>query len=68
MLREINNKDYSIIKGEVLSIQAYGVPGKRISSDIDVLISRSDIRVFENIFWTMDSLVLFNCAMIELQC
>ena len=36
-------EDYAIIKGEVLSIQAYGSAGIRRSSDIDILIPRAKI-------------------------
>lgn len=41
--------DYAIIKGEALSLQAYGATGKRISSDIDILIPVTRLTEFNNI-------------------
>lgn len=43
-LREVQ---YAIIKGEPLSLQAYGGLGGRICSDIDILIHRSTLSVLE---------------------
>lgn len=40
---------YAIIKGEVLSCQAYGAPGKRQSGDIDVLVDKRDVRALEKL-------------------
>jgi hypothetical protein len=39
--------DYAFIKGEALSLQAYGKPGARISSDIDILTPRDSLRIIE---------------------
>ena len=39
--------NYAIIKGEVLSKQAYGQNGLRHSSDIDILVSRKNITELE---------------------
>lgn len=41
--------EYAIIKGEALSLQAYGATGRRISSDIDILIPVTRLREFHNI-------------------
>ena len=38
---------YAVIKGEVLSQQIYGVPDKRRSSDIDILIEKSNVGMLE---------------------
>lgn len=40
--------EYAIVKGEVLSKMAYSKEGKRTGTDIDVLVSRSNIREMEN--------------------
>lgn len=40
---------YAIIKGEALSVLVYGKEARRISNDIDVLVSRDNISMFENI-------------------
>lgn len=45
-LQEIN---YSLIKGEPLSMQAYGSFGNRNSHDIDILIDRKDINKLHKI-------------------
>lgn len=39
--------NYALIKGESLSLLAYGKAGKRISSDIDILIPRHSLHVLE---------------------
>ena len=38
---------YAIIKGEALSLQAYGKTGARLSSDIDILITRGSLSEIE---------------------
>ena len=43
------NIPYAIVKGESLSILAYGKEGKRSSKDIDFLVSRSDLKFIEEI-------------------
>lgn len=40
---------YAIIKGEALSHQIYRNPHKRISSDIDILVSRNDVQHLEKL-------------------
>ena len=40
---------YAVIKGEALSYQIYGSVDKRKSSDIDILISRDDLRNIEQL-------------------
>ena len=40
---------YAVIKGEVLSVMAYGAAGKRNSGDIDVLVDRKDLKALEAI-------------------
>ena len=47
VLLESLNVEYSIIKGEALSKQAYGVVGKRMSSDIDILVPREKLYCIE---------------------
>ena len=38
---------YAVIKGEVLSQQIYGVPDRRKSSDIDILIDKKNVKFLE---------------------
>lgn len=40
--------NYAVIKGEALSQYIYGVPNRRRSSDIDILINKKDIKFVEN--------------------
>ncbi len=49
ILPELGQFNYSVIKGEVLSVQAYSIEGKRFSKDNDILISRKNISNIENI-------------------
>ena len=49
ILLEMKQLNYSIIKGEVLSVQAYGGEGYRHSSDVDILIPYGLIPDVENI-------------------
>jgi len=46
---DIQNKTYAHIKGEALSIQAYGCTGHRIFSDLDILLPRKELADFERI-------------------
>ena len=39
--------NYSIIKGEALSIQAYGSTGNRNFTDIDILVARKNLNIIE---------------------
>lgn len=48
-LLSVVNLYYAIIKGEVISKQAYGQNGFRNSSDIDILISRKNIKELEQV-------------------
>ena len=43
------NTTYAHIKGEALSVQAYGSVGNRKTSDIDLLISRNELVKVEQI-------------------
>lgn len=45
--KDIRSINYSLIKGEVLSLYAYGGFGKRLSSDIDILVSKESICILE---------------------
>ena len=38
---------YAVVKGEVLSQQIYGVPNRRRSSDIDILIDKKNVKFLE---------------------
>ena len=40
---------YAVIKGEPLSVLAYGTPGQRISGDIDILTSRQHLDSFKTL-------------------
>ena len=40
---------YVIIKGEPLSVQSYGKLGERYSCDVDILVSRSNLQLFEKL-------------------
>ncbi len=48
LIRDISF-DYAIIKGEALSVQAYGATGRRISSDIDILIPVTRLKEFHSL-------------------
>lgn len=48
ILRNLSNVRYSVIKGETLSVAAYNSVGKRASSDVDILVSRKQLRMFES--------------------
>lgn len=51
VIKVINKLDvpYTVIKGEALSYQIYGSTDKRRSSDIDILVSRDDLRSVEKL-------------------
>ena len=38
---------YAVVKGEVLSQQIYGVPDRRRSSDVDILIDKKNVKFLE---------------------
>ena len=46
-IQKLSTVRYSVIKGEALSITAYNKVGNRISSDLDVLMSRKNLHIFE---------------------
>ena len=48
-LRKLLCYDYVLIKGEALSIMAYGKEGQRNSADIDILVSREDVSKVEKL-------------------
>lgn len=50
--QDVTKYKYSIIKGDVLSVQAYGNTGMRFSTDIDMLISRKDLLCVENFLFS----------------
>ncbi len=41
---------YVIVKGEVLSYQAYGAPGRRHFGDVDILVDRKDLTAVTKVF------------------
>lgn len=47
--KDLEAMPYALIKGEALSVLLYGKEARRISNDIDVLIARENISVFEDI-------------------
>lgn len=47
ILDEIAHLPYAILKGESLSLQAYGELGLRHIGDIDILVDRNYLRIFE---------------------
>lgn len=47
VFNELSNVPYAVIKGDVLSIMAYGKSGFRNSADIDILISRKNLPYIE---------------------
>ena len=49
MEEELNSIDYVIIKGEPLSMLAYGSLGCRTSHDIDILIDRKNVSILNQI-------------------
>lgn len=44
------HQPYVIVKGEVLSYQAYGATGRRHFGDIDILIDRKDLSAVTKVF------------------
>lgn len=44
LFEDMNKTDYVILKGEPLSVYAYGDTGKRTGSDIDILVSKDNIK------------------------
>ena len=40
---------YAVVKGEVLSLYAYGAVGQRTSSDVDILVSRSHLEEMDRV-------------------
>ena len=51
---------YAIIKGEPLSILAYGTYGMREYSDIDILVDKKDLQIIENILQKNNYIMDFN--------
>lgn len=47
LFEALSSVNYAVVKGEVLSQQIYGVPDRRRSSDIDILIDKSNVRLLE---------------------
>ena len=48
LFEAMSSVNYAVVKGEVLSQQIYGVPDRRRSSDIDILIDKSNVKFLEN--------------------
>lgn len=44
VFEDLRNTPYAVIKGEALSLQAYGILGVRNSNDIDILINKKDLK------------------------
>ena len=42
-LKKLSCYDYVLIKGEALSVMAYGKEGQRNTTDIDILTSRGNV-------------------------
>lgn len=49
LLSEKADFPYAVVKGEVLSVLAYGAAGLRHSGDIDVLVDKKDLKALEKI-------------------
>ncbi len=49
LLSEKATFPYAVVKGEVLSVLAYGAAGLRHSGDIDVLVDKKDLKALEKI-------------------
>ena len=47
LFEALSSVNYAVVKGEVLSQQIYGVPDRRRSSDIDILIDKSNVKFLE---------------------
>ena len=47
LFEELASVRYAVVKGEVLSQQIYGVPDRRRSSDIDILIDKKNVKFLE---------------------
>jgi hypothetical protein len=47
LFKELSTVRYAVVKGEVLSQQIYGVPDRRRSSDIDILIDKKNVKFLE---------------------
>lgn len=47
LFEAMSSINYAVVKGEVLSQQIYGVPDKRRSSDIDILIDKRNVKILE---------------------
>lgn len=48
LFEAMSSINYAVVKGEVLSQQIYGVPDRRRSSDIDILIDKINVKFLEN--------------------
>lgn len=47
--RDIQDMNYAIIKGEALSLMAYGGTGYRLCTDVDLLILKKDLYRFDSL-------------------
>ena len=50
LLTEKFHQPYVVVKGEVLSYQAYGATGRRHFGDIDILVDRKDLTAVTKVF------------------
>lgn len=48
LFEDMKQLNYSVVKGEALSLYAYGKVGERVSADIDILISKKSIKYLED--------------------
>ncbi|WOO34829.1 nucleotidyltransferase family protein [Anaerocolumna sp. AGMB13020] len=60
VLAELSSIPYALIKGQVLSLLAYGSTGYRDSKDIDILIARNDLSYMDEVLrkYGFDSVIL----------
>lgn len=49
LFKDLSSVRYAVIKGEVLSQQIYGVPDRRKSYDIDILIDKNNVKFLEDL-------------------
>ncbi len=50
VLFDMDNLNYAVIKGEALSVMAYGEKGYRDSGDVDILVDRKHIKSVRDVF------------------
>lgn len=50
VMADLSHIPHAVVKGEVLSVLAYGGTGFRPSNDIDILVSRSSLKQIDGVF------------------